>query len=104
MLAPKGSLAVRADLHPAIQHLLLSAAVQIHSQPGVFQKAGQFPAAETIDVPLSEEAQRFYKTGRSFLQNQSSVLARDASRASDGRVHSLVAIIVPDIQVRSADI
>jgi TRAP-type uncharacterized transport system substrate-binding protein len=69
MLAPKGSLAVRADLHPAIQHLLLSAAVQIHSQPGIFQKAGQFPAAESIDIPLSEEAQRFYKTGRPFLQN-----------------------------------
>ena len=69
MLAPKGSLAVRADLHPAIQHLLLNAAVQIHSQPGVFQKAGQFPAAESIDIPLSEEAQRFYKTGRPFLQN-----------------------------------
>ncbi len=69
MLAPKGSLAVRADLHPAIQHLLLSAAVQIHSPPGIFQKAGQFPAAESIDVPLSEEAQRFYKSGRPFLQN-----------------------------------
>ena len=69
MLAPKGSLAVRADLHPALQHLLLSAAVQIHSQPGVFQKAGQFPAPESIDLPLSEEAQRFYKTGRPFFQN-----------------------------------
>jgi hypothetical protein len=69
MLASKGSLAVRADLHPAIQHLLLTAAVQIHSQPGIFQKAGQFPAAEAIDIPLSEEAQRFYKSGRPFLQN-----------------------------------
>src|ERR1019366_10570518 len=68
LLAPKASLAVRADLHPAIQHLLLSAAVQIHSQPGIFQKAGQFPAAESIDLPLSEEAQSFYKSGRPFLQ------------------------------------
>jgi TRAP-type uncharacterized transport system substrate-binding protein len=69
LLAPKASLAVRADLHPAIQYLLLNAAVQIHSQPGIFQKAGQFPAAESIDLPLSEEAQLFYKTGRPFLQN-----------------------------------
>jgi TRAP-type uncharacterized transport system substrate-binding protein len=69
LLAPKASLAVRADLHPAIQHLLLDAAVQIHSQPGIFQKAGQFPAAESIDLPLSDEAQRFFKTGRPFLQN-----------------------------------
>jgi TRAP transporter TAXI family solute receptor len=68
LLAPKASLAVRADLHPALQYLLLNAAQQIHSQPGIFQKAGQFPAAEAIDLPLSEEAQRFYKTGRPFLQ------------------------------------
>ena len=68
MLAPKGSLAVRADLHSAIQHLLLNAAVQVHSQPGIFQKAGQFPAAESIDLPLSDEAQRFYKSGRPFFQ------------------------------------
>lgn len=68
LLAPKASLVVRADLHPAVQHLLLSAAVQIHSQPGIFQKAGQFPAAESIDLPLSDEAQRFYKSGRPFLE------------------------------------
>jgi len=68
LLAPKASLVVRADLHPALQYLLLNAAVQIHSRPGIFQKPGQFPAAESIDIPLSQEAQRFYKTGQPFLQ------------------------------------
>jgi TRAP-type uncharacterized transport system substrate-binding protein len=68
LLAPKASLVVRSDLHPAVQHLLLSAAQQIHSLPGIFQKPGQFPAAETIDLPLSEEAQRFYKNGRPFFE------------------------------------
>lgn len=68
LLAPKASLAVRDDVHPAIQHLLLEAATQIHSQPGIFQKAGQFPAAKSIDLPLSSEAQRFYKNGRPYLQ------------------------------------
>lgn len=68
LLAPKASLAVRADLHSALQYLLLDAAVQIHSQPGIFQKAGQFPAAESIDLPLSGEARRFYKSGQPFLQ------------------------------------
>jgi len=68
LLAPKASLVVRADLHPALQHLLLEAAVQIHSLPGIFHNAGQFPAAESIDIPLSEEAQRFYKSGRPFFQ------------------------------------
>ncbi|HKQ24877.1 MAG TPA: TAXI family TRAP transporter solute-binding subunit [Burkholderiales bacterium] len=68
LVAPKCSLVVRNDLHPAIQYLLLDAAMQLHSKPGIFQKAGQFPAAEPIDLPLSEQAQRFYQTGPPFLQ------------------------------------
>jgi TRAP transporter TAXI family solute receptor len=68
LFAPKASLVVRKDLHPAIQYLLLDAAAQIHSGPGIFQKSGQFPAAESIDFPLSDEARQFYKSGRPFLQ------------------------------------
>jgi TRAP-type uncharacterized transport system substrate-binding protein len=68
LVAPKCSLVVRNDLHPAIQYLLLEAASQIHSKPGIFQRSGQFPAAEPIDVPLSDQAQRFYHTGPPLLQ------------------------------------
>ena len=68
LFAPKASLIVRKDLHPAIQSLLLDAAEQIHSGPGIFQQARQFPAAEAIDLPLSDEARQFYRAGRPFLQ------------------------------------
>jgi len=68
LVAPKASLIVRRDLHPAIQYLLLQAATEIHSGPGVFRRAGQFPAPESLDLPLSDEAAQFYKTGRPFLQ------------------------------------
>jgi hypothetical protein len=69
LLAPKAILAVRRDLHPAIQYALLSAAAEILSQPGIFQRAGQFPTAEPIGLPLSYEAQQFHKSGRPFLQH-----------------------------------
>jgi len=68
LLAPKASLVVRKDLHPAIQYLLLEAAREIHSGPGMFRRAGQFPAAESIDLPLSPHALQYYKTGAPFLQ------------------------------------
>jgi TRAP-type uncharacterized transport system substrate-binding protein len=68
LLAPKTSLVVRRDLHSALQYLLLDAALEIHGGPGVFQKAGQFPAPEAIDLPLSDKATHFYKSGRPFLQ------------------------------------
>jgi len=69
LLAPKAILAVRKDVHPAIQYALLSAAAEIHAEPGPFQRAGQFPMAEVVSLPLSDEAQRFHKSGRPFLQH-----------------------------------
>lgn len=68
ILASMSSLLVREDLHPAIQYLLLEAASDIHSRPGMFSRSGQFPAAEPVDVPLSEEARSYYKSGGTFLQ------------------------------------
>jgi TRAP-type uncharacterized transport system substrate-binding protein len=69
LIASKASLVVRKNLHSAIQYLLLDAAEQIHSGPGVFHRASEFPAAEAIDVPLSSEARQFYKSGPPFLHN-----------------------------------
>jgi TRAP-type uncharacterized transport system substrate-binding protein len=70
LLASKSILAVRADLHSALQYLLLTAATEIHSRSGIFQKAEQFPIAESVDLPLSADAARFHKSGRPFLQEQ----------------------------------
>jgi TRAP transporter TAXI family solute receptor len=69
LFAPKASLVVRDDLHSALQYLLLSTASHIHSGAGIFQRANRFPAAEGIDLPLSDQATQFYKVGRPFLQN-----------------------------------
>jgi TRAP-type uncharacterized transport system substrate-binding protein len=68
LIASKASLAVRSDLHPALQFLLLRTATEVHSRPGMFQRAGEFPAAEEIDLPLSKEARNFYRSGPTFLQ------------------------------------
>jgi TRAP-type uncharacterized transport system substrate-binding protein len=68
LFAPKANLVVRKDLHPALQYLLLDAAEQVHFAPGIFHKAGQFPAAESSDLPLSDEARQFYKSGKPFFQ------------------------------------
>jgi hypothetical protein len=69
VFASKASLVVRRDVHPAIQYLLLSTAVQIHSGVSMFHRAGHFPAAEGIELPLSSEAVQFYKSGQPFLQH-----------------------------------
>jgi hypothetical protein len=68
LIAAKASLVVRKNLHPALQYLLLHAAMEVHARPGIFQRAGEFPAAEVIDLPLSAEALHLYKSGPSILQ------------------------------------
>jgi TRAP transporter TAXI family solute receptor len=68
MLAARASLVVREDLHPALVYLLLEAASEIHSAPGIFNAAGEFPSPLATDFPLSEQAQRYYKSGPPFLQ------------------------------------
>ena len=60
LVAPRASLVVRKDLHPAIEFLLLRAARQIHAAPGVFQGANEFPSDEAAGLPLSDAARRFY--------------------------------------------
>jgi TRAP-type uncharacterized transport system substrate-binding protein len=69
LVAPKASLVVRKDLHPAIEFLLLRAARQIHATPGVFQQANEFPADEAIGLSLADAARRFYKQDLPFLYN-----------------------------------
>lgn len=68
LIATKASLIVRDDLHQALQHLLLQAAAEIHGTPGIFNQSGEFPAAEPIDLPLSDIARDYYRNGQPFLQ------------------------------------
>lgn len=60
-------LIAREGLHPAISDLLISAAREVHGKAGMFRKAGEFPAPQEHDIPLSEEARRYYTSGAPFL-------------------------------------
>lgn len=68
MLAPTATLVVRENLHPALVDLLLQAASEVHGEAGIFQQPHEFPKATEMDFPLAPEAQRYYKSGKTFLQ------------------------------------
>jgi len=68
LLGATANLVARADLHPAIVSLLLQAGREIHGEPGLFQKAGDFPALRTRDLPTHPAARRFFESGPPFLQ------------------------------------
>ena len=68
LVATVASLVAREDIHPALVDVLLQVATEVHGPPGLFQRAGEFPNSRQVDFPLSSEAQRFYQSGRRFLQ------------------------------------
>lgn len=71
LIAPMATLVVREDTHPALIDLLMQAISEAHGSADIFQRAGEFPrptAVDNVDFPLSPEAQRFYKSGKPWLQ------------------------------------
>jgi len=67
LLGPMVELVANKDLHPALSDLLLEAATSVHGQPGLFQQRGEFPAAVEHTIRLSEDASRYYKSGKNFV-------------------------------------
>lgn len=68
LLTTTANLVVRQDTHPAIAYLLLEAARDIHKGPTLLNRPAEFPHPRGTDFPLSEEAARYFKDGRPFLQ------------------------------------
>jgi len=68
LLAPAANLVVREDLHPALVDLLIGIAMEVHGAPGLLQDLNEFPSQKYLDFPLHKEAQRFFRTGPTFLK------------------------------------
>lgn len=67
LIAPTVELVARDTLHPALSDVLLEAAREVHSGPGLFRKRGEFPAPLEHEFRLSPDAARYYASGKSFL-------------------------------------
>jgi TRAP-type uncharacterized transport system substrate-binding protein len=67
LIGPAVELIARDTLHPALSDLLLEAAREVHGGASAFKKRGEFPAALEHEFHISEDATRFYESGKSFL-------------------------------------
>lgn len=67
LIGPMVELIATKDLHPALSDMILDAATEIHGNAGIFKKRGEFPMAAENRIRLSDDAERFYKSGRGFL-------------------------------------
>ncbi len=62
------TLAANKNLHSAIQYLLMSVIDKAHHKPTLISEEDEFPADKDVDLPLSAEAEVFYKNGKPVLQ------------------------------------
>lgn len=67
LLGPMVELVARKDLHPALSDLLLEAAVEVHNKAGTFQRRGDFPTPIEHAIKVSDDSNRFFKSGKGFL-------------------------------------
>jgi TRAP transporter TAXI family solute receptor len=102
LLAATASLLVRDSTHPALIDLMMQAMTEAHSGTGVFQRPGEFPrisATSEADFPLSPEAQRFYKSGRPWLQRFLPFWAATLVDRMVVMLIPLVAVLIPVMRI-----
>lgn len=68
LIAPAATLIAHSSLHPALASLLLKVATKVHRGANLLASSGEFPSPSLTDLPLSEEAERFFRVGPPVLQ------------------------------------
>ena len=66
MVAPTVELIARPSLHPALSDMLIQAAQEVHGRATLLQQAGEFPVPLEHEYHVSDDAIRYYKSGKSF--------------------------------------
>ncbi len=67
LIGPMVELIATKNLHPALSDMILDAATEIHGTAGILKKRGEFPTPSENKIKLSDDAERFYKSGKGFL-------------------------------------
>lgn len=68
MIAPAAMLVAHKSLHPALIPLLLKVATKIHRSGDILASTGEFPSPSFTDIPVSDDAERYFRLGPPVLQ------------------------------------
>jgi len=67
LIGPTVKFIARSNLHPALSDLLIEAAQEVHGNAGLFKRRGEFPSMIDDEFRLSDDAIRYYKSGKGYL-------------------------------------
>jgi TRAP transporter TAXI family solute receptor len=99
LLAATASIVAREQLHPALAFLLLNAATEVHAASGILHGYREFPAARETEFPLSDEAQRYFKTGQPFLRRYLPYWLANLVERMLVLLLPLIAVLVPAMRI-----
>lgn len=99
LLAATANLVADEDLHPALVDLLLQAATEVHGDGGLFEQPRAFPSPRYLVFPLSDDAERFFKSGTPFLRRNLPFWAATLVDRLLVMLLPLVAIIIPLMRI-----
>lgn len=102
MVATTATLVARSDFHPALVGVLLQAATKVHGRAGVFHRAGEFPVAREGDFPVSENAERYFKSGPPFLQRYMPFWVANLIERLLVLLVPLIAVLIPVMRIMPA--
>lgn len=99
LISAIAQLGVDKDLHPALQSVLLEAAETIHNGGSILTRPNAFPDATRTDLPLSEEARRFFRDGPTFLRRYFSFGWANFLERAWVFLIPLLALLIPLVQM-----
>lgn len=99
LISAIAQLGVDKDLHPALQSVLLEAAEDIHGGGSILTPAKSFPDETRTDLPLSDEARRYYRNGPTFLRRYFSFGWANFLERAWVFLIPLVALLIPLVQM-----
>jgi TRAP transporter TAXI family solute receptor len=99
LVATTAYLVAREDFHPALVSVLLQAASRVHRGGGLFHRAGDFPIAREGDFPLSDTAERYFKSGPPFLQRYMPFWVANLIQRLLVLLVPLIAVVIPVMRI-----
>ena len=99
MVGTTVNLIARDSLHPALMYLLIEAATQVHKDHRLFQNEGEYPSRKGQDMPLADEADRYFKSGKPLLQRYLPYWLANLVDRMVVLLIPLVAVLVPLLKI-----
>jgi len=99
LVAATAYLVAREDFHPALVSVLLQAASRVHRGGGLFHRPGDFPVSREGDFPLSDAAERYFRSGPPFLQRYMPFWVANLLQRLLVLLVPLIAVVIPVMRI-----